>query len=122
MPGGLERIDDWSESLALMLRRVPETQLVLVMTSGIVHPRYLRHPLALIQKERRARIRVAELFQMYRQFGTPDCPPLSSPRLSFGQPVRGEELIARVGRKGIMPEIIRMAKEAHLAHMACRED
>jgi hypothetical protein len=118
MPGSSERLDDWSGSVALMLRRVPETQLVPVIVSGIVNPRFLRHPLALIQRERRPKIRVAELFQMYRQFGTTDCPPLSTPRLTFGPSVSGAELISQVGKRGIMPEVIRRERVLLGEHMA----
>jgi hypothetical protein len=118
MPGSSERLDDWSESVALMLRRVPETRLVPIIVSGIVNPRFLRHPLALIQRERRPRIRVAELFQMYQQFGKSDRPPLSNPRISFGPAISGTELIEQVGRRNIMSEVIRRARVELDLHMA----
>jgi 1-acyl-sn-glycerol-3-phosphate acyltransferase len=110
MPGSMERIDDWSDSVALMLRRVPETILVPTIVSGIVDPQYLRHPLARIQRERRSRIRVAELFQMYRQFIEVGTPPISRPRLSFGEPVSGSQLIDEC------------AKELLKTHMSWVED
>jgi hypothetical protein len=118
MPGSRQRLDDWSESVALMLRRVPETRLVPAIVSGIVKPGYLWHPLALIQRSRRPRIRVAELLQMYRQFGTADYPPISRPRLTIGKPISGAELIAQVGKRKMMSEVIRRAGALLDAHIA----
>ncbi|MBN2046188.1 MAG: hypothetical protein JW757_14285 [Anaerolineales bacterium] len=121
MRGAFARFDAWSESVSLLLRRVPETSLVIVIVSGIVNPRFMRNPLTWIPRQRRARIRVAELLQLYRQFGQPNCHPLSSPRISFSQPVSGADLIAQVGKKNLMTEIIRRAKTEHQTHMARRE-
>lgn len=118
MAGSSQRLEDWSESVALMLRRVPETKLVPAVVSGIVKPGFLRHPLALIQKSRRPRIRVAELLQMYRQFGTRDHPPISRPRLTIGEPVSGEELIAQVGRRKIMADVVRRERALLGDHMS----
>ena len=120
MPGSIKRLKDWSESVALMLRRVPQTRLVPMVVSGIVKPGYLWHPLALIQKARRPRIRVAELLQMYRQFSSPDYPPISKPRLTIGEPVSGEDLIAQVGKRHLMAEVIRRERALLEVHQPRR--
>lgn len=122
MPGSMDRIDDWSESVALMLRSVPETILVPTIVSGIVAPKYLRHPLARIQRERRSRIRTAELFQMYSQFIEVGTPPISRPRLSFGKPVSGSQLIEELGKEDIMSGVRSRARDLLKTHMSWAED
>jgi len=118
LPGASAQLEDWSQSVAVMLGRVPETRLVPVAASGILSSRYLRHPIARIQPRQRYRQRVAELFQMYRQFRDAGCPPLSRPLLSFGEPVSGAALLARAGKEGLMPAVISRARETLRGHMA----
>jgi len=118
LPGASKQLEKWSQSVAVMLRRVPATRLVPAAASGILAPGFLRHPLARIQRRQRYRQRAAELFQMYRQFRDPDCPPLSRPRVSFGEPVSGAELSAGRGKEEIMPEVIGRAREVLKRHMS----
>jgi len=118
LPGASARLEDWSQSVAVMLRRVPETRLVPVTVSGILSARFLRHPLARVQPRQRYRQRVAELFQLYRQFRDAECPPLSAPRVSFGEPVSGGALLAQAGREGLMPAVLACARETLNIHMS----
>lgn len=118
LPGASARLEDWSQSVAVMLRQAPETRLVPVAVSGILSERFLGHPVARIQPRQRYRQRVAELFQMYRQFRDADCPPLSAPRVSFGEPARGGDLLAEAGRDGLMPAVVARARETLNSHMA----
>lgn len=117
LSGASAQLEDWSRSVAVMLRRVPETRLVPVAVSGILSARFLRHPVARVQTRQRYRQRVAELFQMYRQFREADYPPLSAPRVSFGEAVSGGELLARAGKDGLMPAVIASARNTLDEHM-----
>ncbi len=117
MSGSMKRFNDWSESVALMLRRVPDAVLVPVIVSGIIAPKYFRHPLAMLPRDRRARIRAAGLFQIYRQFSAPDIPPISRPRLSFGRPVSTEELMQDQGKSGMMSAVTSHARDLLTTHM-----
>lgn len=87
----------WSDSISLLLRKVPETQLVLSVVSGIVSREYLNHPIALIQPNIRYKQRVAELFQILAQFGKRIDTPLSRPRASFRPPLRLDQLTSGKG-------------------------
>jgi 1-acyl-sn-glycerol-3-phosphate acyltransferase len=72
----------WSESLALIARLAPETQVVPASVSGVLSARAFGHPLTRIRRTPRDRQRVATLLQMidarYRRV---------SVRIAFGAPV-----------------------------------
>ena len=118
MDGAHRRFEDWSESLALIMRRVPETRLVPVVVSGILEPQFLNHPLARMQTETVPLQRVAGFLQIYSQFRTPNKPPMSHPRVSFGEPIEGQYLAQRVGKKACMPYIINRGQTLLAEHMA----
>lgn len=118
MSGAHERFSCWSDSVGVLLRSAPETRLVLAVVSGILAPRYLRHPIAHIQARARYQQRVAELFQIFDQFKRPCQPPIASPRLSFSPPIKLSELEALTGDGEVMPAIISRAQELLAGHMA----
>lgn len=120
MNGARQRILEWSDSLAVMMRHAPQTQLLPVSVSGILAPKYLRHPAARMQSKPRLRQRVAEFFQMVHQFRRVGTPPLGRPRLSFGSPLTLPELEAAAGGKEIMPEITAAAQAVLDVHMKGR--
>jgi hypothetical protein len=93
LPGGLESLQDWSPSLPLFLRRVPETALLVTIVSGVLAPSCFRHPLTRLRKGQRQRQFLAEFIQISQQvlFGrrfpiTPTirfAPPLISTEVSI---------------------------------------
>lgn len=121
MEGAHQRFEDWSESLTLMMNRVPETRLVPVVVSGIIQPQFLNHPLARRQSELVPRMRVAGFFQIYNQFRSEDRPPLSHPRVTFGEPIDGTTLAQQGGKKRRMSLIIKNARALLEKHMALRD-
>lgn len=116
VPGARQRLAEWSDSLGVMLRRVPETTLVSTTVSGILNPRYMRHLIVKIQPIPRYRQRVAELLQIFAQFRKPGIPPMSCPRVTFGTPVRGTELISDGGKSEMMAQIRAQALKTLEAH------
>ncbi|MGH2492925.1 MAG: hypothetical protein ACRDF9_15620, partial [Candidatus Limnocylindria bacterium] len=74
----------WSDSLALIARLAPETQVVPAAVSGVLSGRAFAHPLTRIRRAPRDRQRVATLLQMidprYRSI---------TARVAFGAPVEG---------------------------------
>lgn len=116
--GARNRYEDWSHSIALLLRRVPETRLVSTVVSGILNIRYLRHPFARIQPNSRYRQRVAEFFQLFAQFNKTDSPPLSSPRITFGKPIVGRKFLDQYGKDHLMSAVIQNAQDVHDKHMS----
>jgi hypothetical protein len=79
-------IREWSRSLGIFLRKVPEAQLILTVISGVITREYLRHPLPNMFSgfERR---RIIEFMQMIKQMifhQTKDlCPKVSFKREEF---------------------------------------
>lgn len=120
MEGAHRRFEDWSESIALIMRRVPETRLVPVIVSGIIQPKFINHPLARRQPELVPRMRVAGFFQIYSQFRSENRPPLSHPRVTFGEPIDGETLAKQLGKKKQMSLIIKKGQALLAKHMALR--
>lgn len=86
----------WSESVALIARLAPETQVVPAAVSGVLSQRAFAHPLTRIRRKPRDRQRVATLLQMidpsYRRI---------TARVAFGAPVedRGVELTAKLASR-----------------------
>ena len=116
LPGAQEKLADWSPSLELALRRVPEARLLPTIVSGVLSPASLRSPLLRFQKEAWRQRKLAEFIQVmqqlifHRDYGL-------TPRLSFGEPLTAEELASRNPSGEIMPEIIAQARSLLERHL-----
>jgi hypothetical protein len=117
LPGAAEALETWYESLALVLRRVPETRLVLTIVSGVVAPAYMRSPLTRLASAGWERRKLAEFLQISMQLLTTRKPALT-PRVSFGKPIAAADLAARTGEPITMQPIVERAKALLEAHMA----
>lgn len=121
LPGARRRIQDWSPSLGVMLRRAPASLLMPVVVSGILNPKFLNHPVARLQPRQRYRQRVAELFQMLQQFNRPGVGPLSTPRIRFGKPAGLDVLLEEHPHGDVMTSVQARARELLDLHMASRQ-
>ncbi len=79
----------WSRSLEIFLKHVPQTQVLVTMVSGVIHPKAMKHPLTWFRRARPDRQRLAFIYQMMRQilsgrelFGL-------MPRVTFGELLEG---------------------------------
>jgi hypothetical protein len=116
-PGAREALEDWSRSIEIILRRVPDTRLQVSIASGILMPRFLNSPLVRIRRTAPQRQKLAEFLQVSWQMVRPRSvqPKI---HLSFSAPVEGREL----PRDGLMPAVVAMAErllEDHLAAISC---
>jgi len=68
LPGALEELDRWSSSLEILLRKVPETCLVVAITSGVLSPKILGHPITHLPHEPWQQRKLAEFIQVMLQF------------------------------------------------------
>jgi hypothetical protein len=116
LPGAEEKLADWSPSLELALRRVPEARLLPTIVSGVLSPVSLRSPLLRLQKEAWRQRKLAEFLQVIQQIIWKRDYGLT-PRLSFGEPLTAEELGSRNPSGEIMPEIIAQARSLLARHM-----
>jgi hypothetical protein len=117
LPGAPEALNRWSPSLELILRRRPETQVLVTIVSGVLSPRWLHHPLVRFRKGARERQLLAEMLQTIQQtvFGR----RLSfTPRVTFAQPITGAELQDRGGSGSLLASLIERAQAVLAEHQA----
>jgi len=85
MPDADAEFNQWSRSLEIFLRKVPQTQVLVTMVSGVIAKTAMSHPITWFRKARPDRQRLAFMVQMIRQilsgkeiFGL-------TPRVTFGE-------------------------------------
>ena len=113
LPGASERLDDWSRSVALLLRQVPETRLVTTIVGGVLAPRFYAHPLAKLAPPGWKRIKLAEMLQIMQQLASGTRLDLC-PTVTFGTPLRPSELPAEAetaAARDLMPAVLRQARQ-----------
>lgn len=85
MPGADSEFDRWSRSLEIILRRVPQTRVLVAIISGVISPEALRHPLTWFRRARPDKQRLAYIYQIIRQMlGGEELFSLK-PRVTFGE-------------------------------------
>ncbi len=88
MPGAVASLQNWSQSIGLFARLVPQTRIVPAIVSGVISPASLRNPLTRLRRARKDRERMAAAFQALipAYQGT-------TVRVAFGPPLAGAELM-----------------------------
>ncbi len=119
--------EDWSQSIALILRRVPGVKLLMTVISGVIEPRFLRSPLCKLRKSKRHQQILAEFMQIIWQMMHPATTTIT-PRVTFMPPISGSTL-AEFGhikgmdaRMGLHTAILSKAAEALIHHISVRDD
>jgi hypothetical protein len=87
LPGALEALERWSESLDLFARLVPGLTVVPAVVSGVLSPTALRNPLTFVRRQRRDREWLAATLQML----TPALRDVTT-KVAFGRPLRAGEV------------------------------
>ena len=117
MPGAFEALRNWSPSIELILRRVPETNILVTIVSGVLKPQFLQNPIARLQKGVREQQKVAEFLQIAQQLFFPHSLSVI-PQISFAKPVTSDQLSAPEASSGILSSIIAKAQDLLTDHMA----
>jgi hypothetical protein len=116
LPGAEEKLADWSPSLELALRHVPEAKILPAIVSGVLSSASLQSPLLRFQKEAWRQRKLAEFLQVmqqlvfHRDYGL-------TPHISFGEPLTAAELVKLSPTGEVMPEIIAQARNLLKQHM-----
>lgn len=92
MPGAAAALQRWSSSLELFLRRVPETQVVPIVASGVLSPAWLRNPVTWLRQDPIDRQKVAEAAQVIQQLLWPGSLHFH-PLITFGPPLAAADLL-----------------------------
>lgn len=98
-------LKDWSPSIEIMLRKAPETQIVLTAASGVLLKRFAKHPLTRLVRGGINQRRVAEFTQVITQLVNPASVTVET-KISFAAPVGLEQLAAESGERRLMPAIL----------------
>lgn len=112
-PGSGEAIEDWSRSLEIMLRRVPETRLLVTIASGVLMPKFRTNPIVRIRKTAARRQKLAEVLQISQQMIFPRSLQ-TKVHISFAQPVKGKDL----ADAELMPAVRQIARRLLADHLA----
>jgi hypothetical protein len=115
MPGAMEELERWSPSLEFFLRKVPQTQMLVTIVSGVLSPTFLHHPFTLFRRQRRDKQRIAEFLQTIKQMLQPE-DLLLTPKVTFANPLSHLELSSGDGPRGMMKTIIQQAKSLMTDH------
>jgi hypothetical protein len=91
MAGADTGLDDRFGTVEVILKRAPDTRLVLAVVGGVLLPAYVHHPLTRLRRGRRDRQRISEYLQVIRQVLARGELRVS-PRVSFARPVTLAEL------------------------------
>lgn len=110
-------IEGWSSSLELFLKKVPETKLIVTITSGVLDPAWAKSRSIRIAKPGLERRRLAEFGQVISQLLRPGRKKYN-PHISFAPPVTLDDL--GHGKGEAMPNIKARARALLAEHMAHR--
>ncbi len=83
MPCAQDALLNWSRSLEVFIRAVPDAKVVPAIVSGVIDPRYMRHPLTWLRRSRMDRQRLAMMVQVIEQMLGKKLDLV--PRVSFGE-------------------------------------
>jgi len=91
LPGADGALEKWSRSIAIMLRRVPDTRLLPTITSGVLYERFIHSPLTILKSDGVGKRRIMEFIQIMRQLVMGEKFPLR-PLVTFDQPFTLQEV------------------------------
>jgi hypothetical protein len=115
-PDAAASLDQWSPSIELFLRQVPQTQVLVAILSGVLSPRWARHPITWLRKEPRRKRLLAEIGQVAEQTLFPRRLFLS-PSITFAPPIRLPGLQQPTFPSTALPAVISRAKILLAQHL-----
>jgi hypothetical protein len=116
-PGAEAEIGNWSPSIDLFLRQVPQAQVVICIISGIVMPGWAHSPLTWLRRIEWQKRRIAEYGQVIGQLFFPGKPSIS-PSLTIAPPVGVDELRRESQGDRLLPAVIARGKTLLAEHIA----
>jgi len=111
MPGAAESFTGWSPSIEIMLRKVPQTRVVIAITSGVFLPQFIHHPLTRIRHNPASRQKLAEFLQVMHQLVAKSSEK-ANVHISFSELY----LTLNASNFPVMPTLIKNARQLLNAH------
>jgi hypothetical protein len=116
LPEAEQELNSWSGSLDLVMKKVPETRIIVTMVSGVLSPICLRNPLTRLMKKEWEQRKLAEFLQVIQQLALKRKFDLK-PRLTFDVALTGSELLAQSRSPDLHQAIIERARQVLKIHM-----
>ena len=115
-PDACKELENWSPSIELFLRKVPETQLLITIVSGMLARGWCHHPITWLGRAGWQKRLLAEFGQMAQKILFPASLHLA-PHISFAPPVRLTELQEESSSGRVLQAAISRAKTLMAQHM-----
>ncbi|MFH1524871.1 MAG: hypothetical protein ABIF04_07875 [Chloroflexota bacterium] len=115
-PYAEKEIENWSPSIDIFLRQVPETKVLATIVSGIISPKWAYHPITRLRKIDWQKRRLAEFGQVIWQLFFPERLYVS-PSISFDSPVTVEALRDESDSGRLLPAIVSRGKSLLVKHI-----
>lgn len=115
LPGAWEALQDWSRSVEVMLRRVPDAQVLVTIVSGVLARACTRSPLTRLRRRPQDRQRIAEFIQVIQQMVLERSYALV-PDISFAEPLTTLSLTGVAEHVGPMDALVRQAQQLFARH------
>jgi len=111
MSGATESFTAWSPSIEIMLRKVPQTRVVIAIASGVFLPQFIHHPLTRIRHNPASRQKLAEFLQVIHQLVAKSSEK-ANVHISFSE----SNLTLDTSNFPVMPTLIKNARQLLKEH------
>jgi hypothetical protein len=109
MDGADKSIENWSPSIELIMKKVPDTILQIAIVSGMIKRSSLNHPITYIRRDEYQRHILGETVQMVKQLVFPKRSRIA-PHMTFGTPLSFEDLASKTEKVRLIQAIILQAQ------------
>jgi len=109
MPGAISALKDWSESIAIFARMVPELKIVTAIVSSVIWPKAMYHPLTKLRQKPEDQQRMGAALQALFQSSLPFFRPVNI-HVAYSKPIVVADLENHKDSKLIVEEITSQAK------------
>ncbi len=116
MAGAMTALNEWSKSIEIFLKKVPETMIQVAVVSHVLEERFLSNPLTHLRKGKRERQRIAEFLQVVNQMVHKSKFNLV-PVVSFAKPFKLKDINMQNDTEKLLPYIIGQAKKLMISHL-----
>ena len=92
IPGAVDSLNTWSESIAIPVRMVPELNIVVAVVSHVLAPQATYHPLTRLRRQKKDRERLGATIQLVVHTLFPRTWPVVT-EITFTPPLTGASLV-----------------------------
>jgi hypothetical protein len=110
MPGALESLNSWAESISVFARLVPEIQIMVAIVSGVILPAAMNHPLTRLRKQKIDQERLGAALQVFVQTSLPFYRPVVT-SVRFTQAYHPAELAPSAEPSALLEAVRAQARE-----------